>query len=119
MLPMEDRYAVALNDQGRFAPTVVGDFAFVPEAGRHIWNGKVATSMAELAEQVNGAIKSIVNFGDPFKTIEVVPVGKQTAAEGVTASHVDLMGEANGMLLDVVAQTGGKAPGKLKVLATE
>lgn len=111
---MSDNYAVALNDQGRYASTVVGEFTFVPEAGRHIWNGNVAHSMAELAEQVNCAIKAIVNFGDPFKTIEVVRVGAAPISEGQT-SDAQMAQEANGMLLNVIENGGGR--GKLKVLS--
>ena len=71
-----EKYAVALNRQSKFAPTEVGEFVFVPEYDRHLWKSKTASNMAELAEQVNGAINSVINFGDPFQTLEVVQVEK-------------------------------------------
>lgn len=113
----EGKFAVALNDQGRFAQTVVGDFTMVPEAGRHVWQGEIATSMVELAEQVNGAIKSIIDFRDPFKTIEVIAVGEMRSAEcGVRSGEKDqtaIILEANRQLQDVIEHVTPK-PLKLK-----
>lgn len=72
---MNNRFAAAINDQGRFAPTSVGDFDFIPEANAHIWRGRIASSAKELSEIVNGAIASLAGFQSPFTTLSVIQVG--------------------------------------------
>ncbi len=69
-----EKYAVALQKQGIYAPTKVGDFWFDPTYERHIWFGKTASNMEELAEQVNGAMKSLVAWADPFLSFEAILV---------------------------------------------
>jgi putative intracellular protease/amidase len=113
----EQRFAVALNEQGRFAATTVGDFTLVPEAGRHVWKGKIAASAAELADQVNGAIKSIIDFGDPFK-IEVIAVGGQLQSADCRLQieekkQTEIILEANRQLQNVI-EMGTPKPLKLK-----
>ena len=71
-----DKYAVALHKQGLYAPTKVGDFTYIPDYDRHIWMGQIAGTLAELAEQTNAAIKSVLNFGDPWLTLEIIQVEK-------------------------------------------
>lgn len=105
-------FAAAITRQGRFAPTCVAGFTFDPEAERHIWQGKVATNAAELAEQVNGAIKSIAAFGDPWMTLEIVevPGGEpETDKDAVIASLL----AANAELRAIVE----RGPRKLQVLS--
>jgi hypothetical protein len=71
-----NKYAVAIQKQGLYAQTKVGDFIYVTEYDRHIWMGQIASNMEELAEQTNAAIKSVMNFGDPWQTLEVIQVEK-------------------------------------------
>ena len=71
-----EKYAVALQKQGLYAPTKVGDFTFVQEYNRHIWMSKIASDMEELAEQTNAAIKSLIDFADPWLRIEIIQVEK-------------------------------------------
>lgn len=75
------KYAVSISDQGRFAPTQVGDFCFLPEHNLHVWKGTLATTMRELAEQVNAATASLLEFGSPFTTLRVVEVDVAAAVD--------------------------------------
>lgn len=72
---MSKQFAAAINDQGRFAPTAVGDFNFVPEANAHIWKSKFAINAADLAEQVNGAVLSVAAWGNPHVTLRIIEFG--------------------------------------------
>lgn len=65
-------FVVAINDQGTFAPTSVGDFIFDDKAKMHCWKGRRANNMVELAEQVNGGLKSLANYGNQWITLRVV-----------------------------------------------
>jgi len=49
---------------------------FNPEYERHIFQGKTASTLSELADQVNAAVKSVLEFRDPFIGFEVVEVEK-------------------------------------------
>lgn len=91
---MTTRFAAAINDQGRFAPTSVGDFNFVPEANAHIWKGKFATSAADLAEQVNGAVLSVAAWGNPHVTLHVVEFGASPEVVDENASTPESEKEA-------------------------
>jgi len=71
------KYAVATSEQSRFSPTQVGEFYFLPECNLHVWKGKFATSMSELAEQVNAATEFLASFGSPFVTLRVVEIEKE------------------------------------------
>jgi hypothetical protein len=110
------RFAAALNEQGRFAQTCVGDFTLLPEVGRHVWKGKFAENAAELTEQVNGALKSIADFGDPFMTLEVVAVGEIAAEGGSQKSEIgsEIILEANQQLLSVIEANGVSGKRKLQ-----
>lgn len=72
---MKTGFAAAINDQGRFAPTCVGDFNFVPEANAHVWKSKIVESAAELVECANGAIASVAVMGSPYITLRFIQVG--------------------------------------------
>jgi hypothetical protein len=115
------RFAVVLNEQGRFAQTCVGEFNLLPEVGRHVWKGTLAETAEELASQVNGALKALVEFGDPFLTIEVVAVGdeklgsKKAEVGNGEPDTSELILEANRQLQEVIEQIGNR-PGRLKVL---
>lgn len=104
----EQRFAVCLNEQGQFAATCVSDFNLLPAVGRHVWKGKLAETAVELAEQINGALKSLAEFGDPFKTLEVISVGKDGSrtAEGGNGEvkTSDIILEANRQLQEVIEQ---------------
>jgi hypothetical protein len=108
------KFAAALNEQSRFAGGAIGDFILVPEIGRHVWKGKIATTTAELAEQVNGAVKEIAVFRDPFKTLEVVSVGIPTemASEEDKDSIIAALKTANAELRTALLTRG---PRKLQV----
>lgn len=98
-------FAACLNKQGQFSATVIGDFALLPEVGRHVWKGKIANTSAELAEQVNGAIKSVQAFGDPFQSVEVVEIeaGVEDArSEGDKDSVIASLRTANRELNEVI-----------------
>lgn len=108
---MKTGFAAAINDQGRFAPTCVGDFNFEPDANAHIWKSKIAESARELAECVNGAIASVLVLGSPFITLRIVEVGSpvdEVAAEGEDSptpeSVKSALIEANGELRDVITR---------------
>jgi len=109
------KFAAALNEQGRFAQVCVGDFTLLPEVGRHIWKGKVAETIEELAEHINGALKSISEFGDPFLTLAVVAVsqGEQREAKA-REENSEIILEANRQLQDVIEHV---TPKKLRPLA--
>lgn len=110
-------FCVCLNNQGRYATHQVGDFIFVVEAGRHAWQGKIAATAEELAEYVNGAVKSIVDFGDPFKTLEVVecrmPNAERRMEEPDKDSVIASLRTANQELRDIIA----RSPRRLRVLS--
>lgn len=105
---MNIRFAAAIIDQGRHAPTCVGDFNFVPEANAHIWKGLVATTLSELAEHVNGAVKSIEELQSPFVTMRVVQVGEGQEQENDEVSTLRstnaALVEQNRQLNDVIAK---------------
>lgn len=72
------RYAVCLNEQGRFSSVNIGDFTKRPEVNdRHVFKGIFAETIDELAEQVNAAVKSVAAYADPFQVVEVVGVKQQ------------------------------------------
>lgn len=68
------KFAIALNDQGRFSPTVIGEFIFQSKENLHVWKGKFATSMKEMAYQVNEAVQFMPTFADQFVTLRVVEI---------------------------------------------
>jgi hypothetical protein len=68
------KFAAAINDQGRFANTCIGDFRFVPEFGAHIWKGLNGSTPIEMLEQINGAVKSLEELNDPFAKLRVVMI---------------------------------------------
>lgn len=89
------KYAVAICDQGRHAPTVVGEFVFLPEHSLHAWKGKIATSMKELSEQVNLATAFLDSWGTPFVTLRIVPIDPEeepdTTKESLIAANQELL----------------------------
>ncbi len=68
------KYAVCLNQESRFAPTIIGEFILQQKEGLHVWKGKFATSMKEMADQVNEAVQFMPTFADPFMTLRVVEI---------------------------------------------
>ncbi len=68
------KYAVAICDQGRFAPTVVADFVYQSKENLHVWKGTFATSMSELCQQVNEALEALKTWADPWLTLRVVEI---------------------------------------------
>ena len=106
-------FAAAINRQGRFAPTCIAGFTFVPAVERHIWQGKVANDAAELAEQVNGAIKGIASFGDPWMTLDIVevPGGEPEIDKDAVIASLEA---ACAELREIIARA---PPRKLQVLA--
>lgn len=106
------KFAVAIHDQGRFAPTCVGDFQFLPDIGAHVWKAKTAETMKDLAEQMNGAFLSWKEFGNPFINLRVIEIGATTNErareendEGVTVESTNRsLVQANGELRDVIAK---------------
>lgn len=83
-----EKYAVALTQQSRFAPTKVGEFLHDPKCDRHIWQGKTASTMAELAEHTNAALQSLIDFRDPFLGIELIKVESGKQEEPFPASYL-------------------------------
>ncbi len=71
------KYAVCLNQESRFAPTIIGEFILQQKEGLHVWKGKFATTMKELADQVNEAVQFMPTFADPFMTLRVVEIDPQ------------------------------------------
>lgn len=102
---MNTRFAAALNDQGRFANTCVGDFNFVPEGGAHIWKGKIATSAGELAEHVNGAIIALAELADPFASLRVIEIVDANASPDENASTPESENEALRQTIRELQQT--------------
>lgn len=97
---MSTRYAAAINDQGRFANTCIGDFNFVPEFGAHIWKGKIATNAAELAEHINGALASLKEWGDPFVFLRVAEIaGAEVVDENASTPESE-----KGALLETIRE---------------
>lgn len=70
---MITKYAAAINEQGRFANTFVGHFTINSELNAHIYKGRIATSMSELAEIVNESLKALVDFADPNLSLRIIP----------------------------------------------
>jgi lysyl-tRNA synthetase class I len=109
------KFAVALNDQGRFAPTQVLEFSLLPECNAHVWKGMVAESMKDLADQVNCASAFLDEFGGPFIKLRVLEVGQQTpdpadeekpTLESVNRSLI----QANAELNQVIEKIGLSRP---------
>lgn len=112
------KFAAALNQQGRFANTRIGDFLFVPEFEAHVWQGKSAETASELAEQVNGAIASLIPLNDPFLSLRVLPIGSPSPVaveaagpdEATPQSVKEALVETNGQLQKVVTQMAQPRP---------
>jgi len=97
------KYAVAINSQGRFAPTIVGEFVYDPEHDLHVWKAKLATTMKELAEQVNEASAFLTNWNTPFVTLRVVEVDAKPELRDSTKESLI---QANAELLAVISCCG-------------
>ena len=99
------KFAVAINPQGRYAPTIVGEFIYDPIFDVHVWKGKLATNMKELAEQVNAASAFLTNWNTPFVTLRVVELESQ---EDPMDSTKQSLIQANAELLNVIERLKGK-----------
>lgn len=88
---MITKYAAAINDQGRFANTFVGHFSLNSDLNAHIYKGRIATSMSELAEIVNESLVALVEFADPNLTLRIIPaeIPSQAQAEPPPADDDD------------------------------
>ncbi len=89
------KYAVSLNQGSPSSPTVIGEFIFQQKEALHVWKGKFATSMKELAEQVNEAVEFMPTFADPFLMLRVVEIkGEETYSTPEPADPIQVGGRA-------------------------
>ncbi len=95
------KYAVAINDQGRSSPTIVLDFVYQQNENVHVWKGKFATNMRELAYQVNEASEHLRNLGmdTAFVTLRVVEI----EAEESVDSRIRSLEQANAELRAIIS----------------
>jgi hypothetical protein len=106
------KYAVAICDQGRFAPTVVADFVYQSKENLHVWKGTFATSMSELCQQVNEALKALETWADPWLTLRVVEIDE--ASEPM--NEHDFAGLTPMRLAETIERCDEQPPIKLRKL---
>ena len=112
------KYAVCISDQGRFAPTCVGDFSFLPDQNLHVFKGILASSAKELSDQVNAAVASLSAYGSPFTTLRIVEISDVEEVEDVSTdeSTKESLIQANAELNEVIKTIAPK-PKKLSLVS--